>query len=407
LAAAGCSSPAPESASPASLPNDQADRIDPLLEAGDAARAAGDFETALSRYQAATAINPRSLKAWLGIAAAELAEQHNEAAAEAYRSAQIVDDDNAEAAYGLGQIALRAGRAADAAAEFEHGLKSHGDDPRLNNGAAVAYALEGEYDRARHYYDVALAAAPDNPSLRNNYGLLQLQTGDLDGALAAFSLLVQAYPTNNRYRMNLAMVYLALGKTSDALANTPGLTEDQLRHVLAAFYHAKPAPAVALSNSPAAMAPSPQIASAARQRDETADATASKGPVGAPGATPVSTPQIPPSPEINPSAGAASSTASSAQQPARPTNTGSATGVYKIQVGSVRSGSDAEQQWQRLQERQQDILGDLSPMISRADLGARGVFYRIQAGPFADAVDAGRRCDELRGRSLGCIVVRP
>lgn len=407
LAASGCGDTLPGSESPTSLADDGRDRVAPLLQAADAARAAGDFDTAISRYRAAAAVNPRALEPWLDLAAAELAAQHSQAAAEAYRSAQAIDDGNAEAAYWLGQIALRAGKPDDAAMEFEHGLKSHSDDPRLNNGAAMAYALEGDYDRARHYYDAALAVEPDNPSLLNNYGLLQLQTGDLEGALASFSPLVQAHPTNSRYRINLAMSYLALGKTGDALANAPGLTEGQLGRMLATFYHAKPAPAAALSNTPTTTIASPQMATDASQLHQIPGVGKNKAIVDAPSLAPVSIPPTLSPPEINPSAGTASANAASSQEPVRPPSTGLLNGGYKIQVGSVRTGPDAQQEWHRLLARQQDILGDLSLVISRADLGARGVFYRIQAGPFADAADAGRRCDELHGRSLGCIIVRP
>ena len=41
----------------------------------------------------------------------------------------------------------------------------------------------------------------------------------------------------------------------------------------------------------------------------------------------------------------------------------------------------------------------------RADLGEKGMYYRIQAGPLADG--RGRAvCGELKRRNLGCIIAR-
>jgi hypothetical protein len=45
--------------------------------------------------------------------------------------------------------------------------------------------------------------------------------------------------------------------------------------------------------------------------------------------------------------------------------------------------------------------------VQRADLGARGIYYRIQVGPIADAAAAEHDCAELKRRGEGCIVVKP
>jgi hypothetical protein len=44
---------------------------------------------------------------------------------------------------------------------------------------------------------------------------------------------------------------------------------------------------------------------------------------------------------------------------------------------------------------------------TRVDLGDRGIFYRIQAGPVADAAAAERTCNELKRRGVGCLLVKP
>ncbi len=44
--------------------------------------------------------------------------------------------------------------------------------------------------------------------------------------------------------------------------------------------------------------------------------------------------------------------------------------------------------------------------VQKADLGARGVFYRVQAGPFADGSAASQTCDKAKRQKLACFVVR-
>jgi cell division septation protein DedD len=80
---------------------------------------------------------------------------------------------------------------------------------------------------------------------------------------------------------------------------------------------------------------------------------------------------------------------------------------YRLQLGAVRSEDAAKQEWQRLQKAQPDLLGKLSVAVVRADLGEKGVFYRIQAGPIGDAAEATQSCAALKSRNVGCILVKP
>jgi hypothetical protein len=75
----------------------------------------------------------------------------------------------------------------------------------------------------------------------------------------------------------------------------------------------------------------------------------------------------------------------------------------RLQLGSVRSEEAARNEWDRVRRANSDLLGDLSATPVRADLGERGVYYRIQTGPTAEA---DRICAELRHRNIGCIIAR-
>jgi hypothetical protein len=78
----------------------------------------------------------------------------------------------------------------------------------------------------------------------------------------------------------------------------------------------------------------------------------------------------------------------------------------RLQLGSVRSEDAARQEWERIKRKNTDLLGDLSATPIRADLGDKGIYYRIQTGPVSDPAAADRICNELKQRNIGCIIAR-
>jgi cell division septation protein DedD len=90
--------------------------------------------------------------------------------------------------------------------------------------------------------------------------------------------------------------------------------------------------------------------------------------------------------------------------PSKPAN--AKAGGTRLQLGSVRSEDAARQEWERIKRKNSDLLGNLSATPIRADLGDKGVYYRIQTAPVADPSAAERICSELKQRSIGCIIAR-
>ena len=80
---------------------------------------------------------------------------------------------------------------------------------------------------------------------------------------------------------------------------------------------------------------------------------------------------------------------------------------FRIQLAAVKSEADAKAEWARLQKAHADLLGDLAPTIQRADLGAQGIFYRIQGGPLPSDDAARALCDKLEAKKQACLVVKP
>jgi hypothetical protein len=82
-------------------------------------------------------------------------------------------------------------------------------------------------------------------------------------------------------------------------------------------------------------------------------------------------------------------------------------GAYKVQIAATRSDADARATWTRLQSANRDLLGSLALTVQQADLGERGIYYRIQAGGLADVQSAQSLCAALKSRRVDCMVVRP
>jgi cell division septation protein DedD len=80
---------------------------------------------------------------------------------------------------------------------------------------------------------------------------------------------------------------------------------------------------------------------------------------------------------------------------------------YRIQLAALRTSEDAAREWDKLRRAHMDLLGPLTLNVVRADLGDRGTFYRIQAGPLSDEQAAKELCRRLVEKKVGCLVVRP
>jgi SPOR domain len=80
------------------------------------------------------------------------------------------------------------------------------------------------------------------------------------------------------------------------------------------------------------------------------------------------------------------------------------TGVYLVQVSSQRSEADAEASYKVLQDKFPGVLGAWSPVITRADAGTSGIFYRAAVGPFETADEAAQFCATLKAAGGQCVV---
>jgi cell division septation protein DedD len=145
-------------------------------------------------------------------------------------------------------------------------------------------------------------------------------------------------------------------------------------------------------------------------------ATAAPAPSVAPAGSPVETapapPQAAPPAPARPAAKAAEPKPPAQPKPAaQPKPIAAAAeashdGKVQVRLGSLRSPDAAREEWGRLKRENADLLGSLRAVAVRTDLGEKGIYYRIEAGPFADAAAAERLCGELKRRNRGCLLAR-
>ena len=99
-----------------------------------------------------------------------------------------------------------------------------------------------------------------------------------------------------------------------------------------------------------------------------------------------------------------------AAQPARPRTAaippsaeGAANG-FVVQLSSQKTESEAQSSFRSLQAKFPNELGGRQPLIRRADLGSKGVFYRTMIGPFASAQEASQFCATYKAAGGQCVV---
>lgn len=78
-------------------------------------------------------------------------------------------------------------------------------------------------------------------------------------------------------------------------------------------------------------------------------------------------------------------------------------GDYIVQLGAYRSNEEASGAWKQMQKKHRQ-LANMTPIIVRADLGDKGVYYRLRSGGFASANEAKAFCNSMSILGQACLV---
>src|SRR6516162_8585479 len=150
-----------------------------------------------------------------------------------------------------------------------------------------------------------------------------------------------------------------------------------------------------VSSQPAA-APRPAAAPAA-PKAATASAARNGGPISL-------EPQ-PSEPAAVPAARTRTAAVPAAPARAAPDTTESEASGFVVQLSSQKSEAEAQPSFRSLQAKFPNELSGLQPIIRRADLGSKGVFYRTLVGPFASAQEARQFCANYKAAGGQCLVL--
>jgi len=100
---------------------------------------------------------------------------------------------------------------------------------------------------------------------------------------------------------------------------------------------------------------------------------------------------IPPQPKV--------AVAEAAPAPAKPTK-------FVVQVGSKQNQTEALATFADMQQKYPTLLASYRPMVQKADLGAKGVWYRLRIGPIVDKSAATKLCGQLKSQGHpDCLVM--
>ncbi len=82
-------------------------------------------------------------------------------------------------------------------------------------------------------------------------------------------------------------------------------------------------------------------------------------------------------------------------------------GDYVVQVASLRTHAEANILWDTLTKKMNGIITTAhSPNVKRADLGNKGIYYRLRVGGLREKKDAEQLCTRLKSRGQDCIVTK-
>jgi cell division protein FtsN len=81
-----------------------------------------------------------------------------------------------------------------------------------------------------------------------------------------------------------------------------------------------------------------------------------------------------------------------------------ATGSYVLQIGAYKSQTEADAAWKNYQSKHSALLAGYGENVQRADLGAKGTWYRLRVAGFADKDVASGVCDRLKADGGACFL---
>ena len=293
--------------------------------------------------------------------------QRNTLAMEDFTSALFLDGQFSHAYYSRGTLLRDGGQYLFALADFDKALRyNYPDAARVHVAEAMVFEKLQRTSDARAALEKALAANP-------NYEPAHRRLAALDGAPA------------------------------------PALSGDQIQTAAVSpapdGLPAAQAPSAALMVEDPAAAEAPASSKQFTDRVPSGDTAPQATTAAAAEETVIAVETVP----EEPSAPAAQVEVAAAEQatveepapepkPASPKLTG-----WSVQIASATTEDAAWSSWKKMQGRYK-VLAGKEPVVVRADLGTKGIFYRVRLVGFDSQSDAGSECARLKSKGVKCFV---
>ncbi|MEQ8268742.1 MAG: SPOR domain-containing protein [Parvibaculum sp.] len=154
------------------------------------------------------------------------------------------------------------------------------------------------------------------------------------------------------------------------------------------------------STTPESPDPAPAAEAAVPAAPERAAKTEAPASNGAPAslAPAIESRAVEPAPAKSPETAAA---------PAKPATVAAAPasgGAWLVQIMALRDEAGAKSAWAALQKKHPSLLGGHALDVEKADLGDKGVFYRVRAAGFETKSAAQSTCASLKAAGQDCLV---
>jgi len=318
----------------------------------------------------------------LNVAAAALRGGSPQIALQVATNILAHNPDNEAALVMQGDALTTLGRTDEAGASYAHALKQNPASADADIGLG-RLRLASDPAAAEALFMAALQHDPRNTTALNNLGIARDLQRHHSAAQAAYQ---QALGIDSRLaaaQVNLALSLAMAGSTGDAvrmmrpMASEPGASR-KLRHDFAAVLTMAGDRAEAARILGSDLSPD--------QVRQAMDAYAA----AVDGGRPVVLSDLPPVP-VQPA---------SAAVPAR---RATAINGVSVQFSASPSENDAQNEWQRLQERMPDLLGSRAPEFTRVERDGH-IFWRVRTGGFPDTHEAEAFCQQVRSAGGACVV---
>ncbi len=77
---------------------------------------------------------------------------------------------------------------------------------------------------------------------------------------------------------------------------------------------------------------------------------------------------------------------------------------WTVQISSQRNSDAAWDVWKNIKAKHTGLLEGQVPFVAKADLGSRGIFYRLRIHQLNSKKDAARLCGKLKRKGTGCFI---